>query len=557
MALTCRKTYVLPKQVLCLTDCPKLKILTPTSSIVWQSLSSGPDEHESKLQKVWVRFHDNKEVIASTTSLPVADSTAQPPTSSGTPAVLSSYPRAGNSSSDSMSPIDVSYQNTECPSFSVLPPLRSLTVLEIDELAYLVEMSLLIQRSCRSLRELRIGMSKSYSTSSTMPRNTDHSVNQENMDFFIDGGAIGLIMSKLHDCRSQRLKTRWQDSFSASESPASAILTSHDSTVHHSPYLPQPGLSISDNPCLAIPASMNLQKSPENAYDEVMSLPRSSAVNVPQLDSHVTPTPCLAANVPSFRPPVADPHKALQPVEFGKPSDHAHHEKQGLVGSSENVHGQRLNLEILELERMDLTKPVLQRSINWPMLTSLTLIQCQGHEQLWKFLRKTYSPKLGSTFSTLASFGRYPPNRQRNEKSSKSDPPEVPQCRLNLKRIHTDSVSPALISFLKESLAPNSLEWMVLQDRGNIPSSVTVDSIYRGPLRYHRSSLKKVLIDSSEKGPDVRTRNNRWKRWILNREILQFITSGKMSSLKELGMAVDYRDWVSLLMPLLSYHPYH
>lgn len=30
-----------------------------------------------------------------------------------------------------------------------------------------------------------------------------------------------------------------------------------------------------------------------------------------------------------------------------------------------------------------------------------------------------------------------------------------------------------------------------------------------------------------------------------NREVLNFITSGRMSSLRELSIAIDYKDWVS------------
>jgi len=99
---------------------------------------------------------------------------------------------------------------------------------------------------------------------------------------------------------------------------------------------------------------------------------------------------------------------------------------------------------------------------------------------------------------------------------------------------------------LKETLAPNSLEVLFLQEARSYSSSVAVDAIFRGPLRRHRNSLKKVLIDSSEKGADgLPTNSSRWRRWMLSREVLAFLCSGKMPALKELGMAIDYRDWVS------------
>ena len=118
---------------------------------------------------------------------------------------------------------------------------------------------------------------------------------------------------------------------------------------------------------------------------------------------------------------------------------------------------------------------------------------------------------------------------------------------MNLKRIHTDAVSSSLINFLKDTLAPNSIEWLFLQEGRPYTSSVTIDAIYRGPLRRHKASLKKLMIDSSDRTLGGRAAlNHRWKKWIFNREVLNFVTSGKMSSLRELGMAVDYRDWVSM-----------
>jgi hypothetical protein len=119
--------------------------------------------------------------------------------------------------------------------------------------------------------------------------------------------------------------------------------------------------------------------------------------------------------------------------------------------------------------------------------------------------------------------------------------------------VHTNNVSPSLISFLKETLAPNSLEVLFLQETRSYSSSVSVDQIFKGPLRRHRSSLKKILIDSSQKGPDgVPTNSSQWRRWMVTREILAFVTSGKMPNLRELGCAIDYRDWVSTIVTWLT-----
>jgi hypothetical protein len=204
-----------------------------------------------------------------------------------------------------------------------------------------------------------------------------------------------------------------------------------------------------------------------------------------------------------------------------------------------------LRLEILELERVPLSIPVLQRAIEWSTLTSLTILHCQNHEALWKTLRRSFCPTPKSPVYPTPRRSTHSSPRKSGKQSLASSDVEM-QYHLNLKRVHTNTVSPSLISFLKDTLAPNSLEVLFLQEGRTYTSTVSVDAIYRGPLRRHRQSLKKVLIDSSEKAPDGHpTSSSRWRRWMLTRDILAFICSGKMTSLRELGMALDYHDWVS------------
>ena len=193
----------------------------------------------------------------------------------------------------------------------------------------------------------------------------------------------------------------------------------------------------------------------------------------------------------------------------------------------------KLKLEVLELERVPLSVPVLRRAFDWSILSTLTLLHCSNHEQLWKILRRTYTPRAAYPGSPSSS------------KAYKASYTLRSEYQLNLKRIHTNTVSPSLISFLKETLAPNSLEVLFLQEGRSYSSTVTVDAIYRGPMKRHRASLKKLMIDSGEKSPDGHTTtSSRWRRWMLNREILTFITSGRMNSLRELAVSIDYKDWV-------------
>jgi len=128
------------------------------------------------------------------------------------------------------------------------------------------------------------------------------------------------------------------------------------------------------------------------------------------------------------------------------------------------------------------------------------------------------------------------------------------EYQLNLKKIHTDAASSALIAFLKETLAPNTLEVLFLQDRRRSQvANVSIDAIFRGPLKRHRGSLKKLLLDSGDKvprGPSASSESARWRAWMPNREVLSFITSGRMSRLKELSIAIDYKDWHFFLQRL-------
>lgn len=98
----------------------------------------------------------------------------------------------------------------------------------------------------------------------------------------------------------------------------------------------------------------------------------------------------------------------------------------------------------------------------------------------------------------------------------------------------------AAISFLSETLAPDSLETLFLQ--GAALRSVQVielGRVFRGPIRRHRTSLRKLLLDSAweEKG---------WRDWVLGQENVVYLTSEKMAGLKELTIFLHQRDWVRI-----------
>ena len=426
---------------------------------VWAALSLVEDQLDgptSRLEKIWIRWHNNKSIINPSTaqgSGNLIQSTSLPtPPPLGPPIhVVSSQMNSmaiGDSSSSQRTEtlLEKSYRNIEHPNFSILPPLKSINVLDIDEPAYLEELSILVERSIDRLRELRIGAASISIAKSWLRDNTTDSTTSDcRVSFLESGGMLGMIMSRFYDCRRR----------------------THPSNP-----------TVQEN-------RPHTQEAESGTRGDIGTMPG------PELGPAELRDDMFAAN-------------------FSGP-----------------LRSKLLRLTVLELERVPICVSVLQKTVDWSVLTSLTLLNCESDEEFWKALRRTYSLRRKSPQSDNLS----------------TNPADY---RLKLKRIHTNNVSPALISFLKEALAPNSLEWMFLQDGGHPISKVTVDTIYRGPLRRHRSSLKKLMIDSSERRLGGNSSNHKWKKWMLNREILSFITSGKMPFLRELALVIDYKDWVNI-----------
>lgn len=531
----------------------------------WHALASLGEQragHKSRLEKVWVRFHDNREV---TGLLPA-------PSNSTSPNLAASLPSPNpNFFSGDLTALNLSYDRTEHPNFSILPPLKSLTVLEIDELAYLKEMSVLVRRSREYLRELRIGISKSCAVAiAQKPVSSEPSKSQcQALGCYKTGGVLGLVMNEIYDCRRTN-----KASSTVMEAPVGTTVAGEElqktgkSTLDPSLIPPISTLSVIDA-FDDMAASVKLPESPDGEDPASTEADFAPAATSPMYTS-VSSTPNLLPSLfgstvygePQKQPQPANQALGLQVVNpsaleiVPSPEPAGDGFRDPVITSSDTTivgdsRSRRLRLETLELERIPLSVNVLQKTVDWPVLTTLTLFNCGDHERLWKALRRTYSPRSNSLvgISSLCSLAKQPSQPQlRRVSSSRFDTRSVPEYRLNLKRIHTDNVSPALISFLKETLAPNTLQWMLLQEHGQYESPVTVDAIYRGPLRHHRSSLEKVMIDSSD-GPAGRS--TKWKKWMLSHDILTFVTGGKMSSLREIGMALDHKDWVGTILGCL------
>ena len=495
---------------------------------VWLALSSLQDRgdgHESRLEKVWIRWHDNAILDGHDSSMgplppppPINNNPPPPPPAINAVPVLTAINMAGHTM-NGMQAID----RVEHPTFSVLPALKSLNVMDIDELPYLDEMSFLIARSQHKLRELRVGIAPQAhqkdwvgvwdgDTLQQVDYNCSRPIESRLGEKRL-GGILGILLGRVYNLRHNA------DTQRHSPTSSRSIRNSVDKPI---PVIPQAGQHAEAMLQAAAAESIQSPAPPQIDGASAASSREAAAENDESRDDGQTPTVESNTSPSSPSRPETTPTPA-GPWITGRPIPLRSSRRHGPYLSG------KLKLETLELERVPLSISILQKAFDWTMITKLTLLHCQDHEQLWRMLRRNYSPTSPYVSSQQSKAG----GKVRLEYG------------LSLKQIHTNAVSPSLITFLKETLAPNSLQVLFLQEARSYNSAVTIDQIYRGPIKRHKASLQKLMIDSSEKGDDA-FGSTRWRRWMLTTEIITYLTSGRMVALKELGVALDYRDWVSL-----------
>ncbi|EKG10480.1 Armadillo-like helical [Macrophomina phaseolina MS6] len=500
---------------------------------VWLALSSlatRDDGHDCRLERLWIRWHDNSaaDLTAPIVPPPMPVSHIPPPPPhahhvSGVAAAPTPMVVPVMHSTAGLPVLD----RVEHPTFSVIPALKSLSVLDIDELPYLDEMAILIGRSQNKLRELRVGIARHAhdqerdwvtAWEGDGVQQVDHStlwtaaskIGEKRL-----GGVLGILVGRVYNMR--------RNSETAAQAEASS--SSADRALASGALPAKSEINLPEQPA-ALEREQETGPVPEIGQPSVFGTPLPTS---PATISHTTQlTDTTSSSSASSEP--------RRPLRSRAKVDVERQEREKNMGPTLST---KLKLETLELERVPLSVSVLLKAFDWSRLTTLTLLNCSHNEQLWKALRRQFTP-------------RSPPQTLSSGSPSKAHAHHIrPEYSLNLKKIHTNTVSPSLIAFLKETLAPNSLEVLFLQEDRTYHSTVTIDSIFRGPLKRHRASLKKLMIDSSEKGAlDHVPTNTRWKRWMLNREIITFMTSGRMPSLRELAFTIDYHDWHFFLQRL-------
>ena len=535
---------------------------------VWASLASLGDLHPCKLEKVSVRFHDNKRACEESGPVRSPHSTQAPANSRTGPITVGSTSMAIEPESASLTDVAglipvFAYTNyhVETPSFSVLPPLRSISAVDIDEVVNLSDLSSLIAKSVDKLRVLRVGMAPNLRSSRLPP--TSRAL-QYLLGCCGGDGTLSLLFSSLPHCRPTAiLSLHGQDGWSyepfieqsnnITKGPPQAISVNDMSTYSSNHPLGCPRFKDSDFPA-QVPTLDQQITNTASVIDKLSIDPELQSVKISEADDQASNTnsnDIANAMQPSLQLFSQDDRdqEASPPPYRVRPF------------ASTTAVVKRLKLECLELERHLLQPDVLKMAIDWTVLTSLTLLKCVDSSILWQIIARDFAPSKQSSLPTSPSssqqsisdgpgIGPETPRLRRTTTSWRSSNQPEYRYRLSLKRLHTDTVSPHLISFLTRTLAPNSMEWLFLQDCSQYKSTVSISQIYKGPLRRHRGSLTKVLIDSAH-GTKSSARISSARKWLLSRDILSSLLSQNRGvKLHELCISVSYKDWHWFLQQL-------
>lgn len=506
--------------------------------IALASLANRDDGEDCRLERIWVRWHDNSDGTPHSQAVPTAPSNPTLNIHGQATSITSLL-----NSSQSLFQIPP-YPRVEFPTFSILPPLNSLTVLDVDELPYAEEMCVLIERSASKLREFRLGLAK-HAQYDVWIRPSE-STNAEPVAYTTPdrshqpGGILELLFSGI--CDLSRTSTSAGAGTDIHESPLAAD-TEQSSEQNTNGRLPDETNQSGDRDVdglTALLADQSLQ-----SHDNTLNAGRSMlALESEASETGITEKDKSAAPE-EFDTPVPKPRTSRL---LGESSSAASCSSMSLVDPfvdfPSEKHATKLRLEILELERVPLAISIMSKAIDWTRLHTLTVLGCRNHEQLWKALRKRFTPESRNRTSSISL---RPSSSRLATPVSKGILDD--DYSLKIRHLHTDVVSPSLIAFLRDTLAENSLESLFLQECPSYKSPVSIDMIYKNVVRRHRASLKKLSIDSWLRVNNDGTNNN-WRRWVFSRELLGFITSGKMTRLRELGLALDYKDWHMFLQRL-------
>lgn len=494
-----------------------------------------------RLKNVHVRFHDNTETTTPT----------------------SQDPR----------------RRVETPTFKGFKGLRSLSVLDIDERQYLEEISYAVEQSVDRLKELRLGLAAHVPLCGRWIRDLDEVQHGDNPGVIggplpAVGGVLGIVVSRIVDLEEGRRRKKTREAEGTNTSGLSNTLNAlvdiaetaaAPATVHLSGDA-NAGSAASTAPVVVVEASSSPIPTPSPSEPlltlstepgmVVVSPNGVTSTEVPTLPFNVGPA-AVQETIPSVASsstptPTPTPTPALIPLfasetPLAVPTPTTVIPRPSKVRSPEPEEEEKpirqLTLETLELERVPISVRVLTKAIDWTCLSNLTILNCHDHDRLWKALRQKFSPHQNTAgvnsgiHGNKSSYQLHHTSPGHRLRGLTAQGPN--DYKIRLKKLHTDTVTLQLLYFIRDTLPPNSLEVLFLQETPSFSSTVAMDFIYRAAIRRHKGSLKKLLVDSN-----VGLGGDNAAKWIFEKEVLAFVSSGKMPQLKELGMAIEWKNWV-------------
>jgi len=478
------------------------------------------------LKNVHVRFHDNRETTTPTSHDPS--------------------------------------RKVETPTFKGFKGLRSLSVLDIDERQYLEEMAFAIEESVDNLRELRVGLAEHMHLTNRWIKDWDElelTHAEDGSSSSVGGGVLGLLFGRIvnwGEGRRKRRSNRPEDAGAIvpppPPPPAKVIVAAIGTAVSAATGNPAAVVSAAVTPAAVIAAAASVTSettptvAPANVGDAAVSDAAGGLANANAASDSapISGTPLVVAHGTAVPPaPVqsSSPTAPLAPWPSLEGLLEIKSQPRPYNAQFESKPSKQLRLETLALERVPISIPMLvtAKAIDWTCLSNLTIVNCYNHDRFFKALRRKFSPCLPPTVIHTTGINPkhgHPSLSGHRVRGTHHTVPSPSDYKLRLKKLHTDCVTPVLIAFIRDTLPPNSLEILFLQETAN-DSTVTMDIIYKGAIRRHKGSLKKLLVNSKH-NDDA----DGMFKWTFKKEHLAFISSGKMPNLRELGMALEYSDWV-------------
>ena len=530
---------------------------------VWINLA----EH-NHLSKFSVRFHDNKKAYEEAGLVRSTNNTGERAMAETMPEHLQSPLLLNDPAGGRLVPgFYFTKTHVESPNFSVLPSLSAISAIEVGELANLDELSVLIAKSVSALRELRVGIAERLASSGL-------AVNSRAIQYldprYGSSGVLTLLFSGLPQCRPLGQYSDHETAGMVNFKPfiingsSGQIVELGEARVISASAVSDPDQTgqikaeiesaegLSDEPG----GTFKFEDDGEKAVQADPTVVRNLQAETEDVDDGFIDPALKSAHALNRQIPGLAAEREPAFVDAKRNDSRLHKTKDAHIDSTVKVElaspissrlHPKLLLSRLEFERQVLNVAILNTAIDFAVLEHLTLLKCTGTDDLWRYFIGHFQPHKQSSPTTTISPRPFEVDAHGCQSRLRRTPTSIKSRAIKvycmkLKRIQTDTVSQQLLTFLEETLAANSVEWLFLQDNPEYKSLITINQIWKGPIRRQRGSLTKLLVNSSNRGD--RKRPTAAKKWSLHRDALaSLVDPKKVPKLRELSISLHYKDF--------------